>query len=77
MRYGSKVVRVGLDENFAPLDGPDAFRIAIPKVRPVGRPRPVDGNRYSLAVRDLVKAQRPVPSKKVKCTTIWPVAVTA
>src|SRR5918996_5223289 len=59
VRYGSKVVRVGLDEHVAVLDGPDAFRIAIPKVRRVGRTGPVDGNRYSLAVHDLVEVQRP------------------
>src|ERR687892_1411195 len=58
VRYGSKVVRVGLDEHVAVLDGPDALRIAIPKVRRVGRTGPVDWNGYSLAVRDLVEAQR-------------------
>src|SRR5919106_516267 len=59
VRYGSKVVRVRLDEHVAVLDGPDVLRIAIPKVRRVGRTGPVDGNRYSLAVHDLVEVQRP------------------
>src|SRR5919106_5363613 len=59
VRYGSKVVRVGLDEHVAVLDGPDAFRIAIPEVRRVGGTGPVDGNRYSLAVRDFMEVQRP------------------
>jgi hypothetical protein len=39
------------------LDRPDALRVAIPKVRRVGRTCPIDGHRNSLAVHDLVESQ--------------------
>ena len=52
-------IRVLFYEQVAALDGPDALRIAKPKVRSVGRTGPIEGNRYGLAVIVLVEVNRP------------------
>src|SRR3954468_6720218 len=55
------VIEIGvlLYEQVAALDGPDALRIARPKVPCVGRTGPVERNRYDLAVNVLVEVNRP------------------
>jgi len=52
-------IRVLLYEQAAALDGPDALRIARPKVTRVGWTGPVERNRYDLAVHVLMEVNRP------------------
>jgi hypothetical protein len=59
------VIEIGvlLYEQVAALDGPDALRIAKPKVPRVGRTGPVERNRHDLSVNILVDVNRPLRSR--------------
>jgi len=59
VRYRFMEVGIDLYKQVAVFDGPDVFRIAISKVRRVGRTSPVEGNGYSLADCDVVRVHRP------------------
>jgi hypothetical protein len=73
VQYGSIAVRIDLYEHVAVPNGPDVLRIAVPKAPCVARTGPVERNGYDLPWENSWKCNAPVSSKKVKCTTAWPV----
>lgn len=77
VRDGSNEIRVGLDEHVPVPDGPDVFQILVTEFRRVGGTGPVERNSYGLALVDEDEVERPVSSKKVKCSTALPLALTA